>query len=85
MAFEPQNKWRNARRMAKMVWFLRLANVVDEATIREMHEEMKKQNVMRGILVSSSGFSRLAEQFAETRPIDLVGREKLQRLLRDAD
>jgi tetratricopeptide (TPR) repeat protein len=85
IAFEPQSKWRNARRMPKMVRYLRVTKAVDEATIREMHEEMKKQNITRGVLASSSGFSRLAEQFAETRPIDLVGREKLQQLLQRID
>jgi len=39
-------------------------------------------NIPRGILLTSSGFSRKAQDFAETRPIDLYGKEKLQDLLK---
>jgi tetratricopeptide (TPR) repeat protein len=80
---EHQTKWRNARKMPKLVWFLRTADMVDEQTIRNMNDELKKWNVNRGIIITSSTFSRMAAEFAENRPIELMNREKLQQLLKN--
>ncbi|MFO8063127.1 MAG: tetratricopeptide repeat protein [Spirochaetota bacterium] len=85
IAVESQSKWRNARKMPKLLWFLRVTNIVDEATTRAMHEEMKKQNIHRGVIVTSSTFSRVASDFVESRPIDLYDKEKLQSLLQQIE
>jgi hypothetical protein len=82
---EAQSKWRNARKIPKLIRFLRIAEMVDESAIRGLHEEMKKLNVTRGILVTSSTFSRLAMDFAESRPVELWNKDKLQELLKAAD
>ncbi len=82
VAVEHQSKWRNARKLPRMIRFFRVTDVIDEATIRNLHEEMKKQNITRGLVVTSSSFSRLAQDFAETRPIDLVDGSKLAELLK---
>ncbi len=82
---ESQSKWRNARRVPKLVRILRSPDIVDEATVRAFHEEMKNINVTRGIIVTSSGFSRTAEGFVESRPVELWGKHKLQELLKSAD
>jgi restriction endonuclease Mrr len=42
---------------------------------------MKEQSITRGIVVTSSTFSRKASDFAETRPIDLYGKDRLQQML----
>lgn len=85
VAVENQSKWRNARKLPKMIRFFRVTDVIDEATIRNLHEEMKKQNITRGLVVTSSSFSRLAQDFAETRPIDLVDGSRLAELLKKAN
>ena len=46
---------------------------------------MKKQSIIRGIVVTSSGFTRTALEFAESRPIELIGKEKLEQFLAEAD
>jgi hypothetical protein len=43
---------------------------------------MKKFSVQRGVMLSSSNFSRVAMDFVESRPIDLVDKDKLQELLK---
>ena len=43
---------------------------------------MKKDNISRGIVVTSSNFTRKAIEFAETRPIDLVNKEQLSAVLK---
>lgn len=82
IAVEAQSKWRNARKMPKLLRFMRVTDTVDESSIRTVHEEMKKQNVTRGVVLTSSVFSRMAIEFAQTRPIELHNKEQLQELLK---
>ena len=42
---------------------------------------MRKARIARGAIYASSGFSRSAREFAESRPIELHGREQLQQIL----
>jgi len=81
IAVEPTSKWRNTRVMPKMLRFLRNANAIDDSTVRNMHEAMRHEKITRGVIVSSSPFSREATEFAESRPVDLYGKDKLQALL----
>lgn len=77
-------KWRNARKMPKLLRFFRVNDLIHESSVRTFHEEMRTMNIPRGIMLSSSAFSKRALEFAETRPIDLVGKEKLQDILKNA-
>ena len=81
VAVESTSKWRNARSMPKLIRYLRLAEIIDEPAVRDVHEEMRKQGITRGLIVTSSTFSRLAQDYAEGRPIDLYGKDRLQSLL----
>ncbi len=82
VAMEAQSKWRNTRNLPILIRFLRGTESIDEGTVRVLHEEMKKQSVTRGVLVCSSTFSRLAQEFVESRPIDLQNKDRLQELLK---
>ncbi|HOV37896.1 MAG TPA: tetratricopeptide repeat protein [Spirochaetales bacterium] len=82
LGVEAQSKWRNARKIPKLLRFLRTTEPIDESAVRSLHEEMKQLNVTRGIVLTSSSFSRLALEFAESRPIELIGKEKLLELLK---
>ena len=81
IALEQNSKWRNARRVPTLIRIYRVSEVLDLSTVRQIHEDMKKMKVMRGMVVTSGRYSKAATDFAETRPIDLVDREKLQKLL----
>jgi tetratricopeptide (TPR) repeat protein len=81
LAVEPQSKWRNARKLPRLIRFFRVTEVIDESTVRGLHEEMKQQNINRGLIVTSATFSRVAMDFAESRPIDLYDKDKLQEML----
>lgn len=85
IAVEAESKWRNARKLPRLIRFYRISDVIKDATVRQIHEEMKKLNVNRCVIFTTSGFSKLAHDFAETRPIDLFGKEKLQELLVKAE
>jgi tetratricopeptide (TPR) repeat protein len=81
IAAESESKRRNVRKTTRMIWFLRVPETITDSAARSLLETMRKNNVPRGLIFASSGFSRTAREFAETRPIDLYGRESLQKAL----
>jgi tetratricopeptide (TPR) repeat protein len=82
---EGDGKWKNARKTTVLLRILRSAEVVDEPAIRAFYEEIKNANVARGILVSSSTFSRAAGTFVENRPMELWNKDKLLGILRNTE
>ncbi len=82
VAVDTETKWRGAKKIPLMIWFLRVPELVQEAETRAIHEAMKKASVGRGMIVTSSGFSRKAREFSESRPVNLVSKEKLQSMLK---
>lgn len=81
VAGEAQTKWRNQRRQPKLIHFLRLTEPVEEAVLRDFLELLKAENITRGVVITSSTFTRMAQLFAENRPIDLYDKTVLQKLL----
>lgn len=84
IAEEASSNWRNTRKQPRLIHFLRIPEMVEESRIRSLHEEMKNQNLTRCILVTSSGFTRMATTYAESRPIELFNKDKLQALLQSS-
>ena len=82
IAADADTKMRNQRKIPRLIRYLRVAEMIPESTVRSLHEEMKTMNIPRGVLFSSSNFSRKAAEFAETRPIDLYNKDHLQKLLK---
>jgi tetratricopeptide (TPR) repeat protein len=78
-------KWLNARKMPRLIRLLRVPDLVDETTVRALLENMKKLNLTRAAIVTSSGFSRTALDFANSRPIDLINKDQLQEILDKVD
>lgn len=78
---EANTKWRNQRQLPTLIHYLRVTEPLEEATVRDFNELLRTQNLTRGIIVTSSNFSRMAQLFAENRPIELFDRDKLQQLL----
>lgn len=78
-------KWRNVRKMPRLILFYRDPNMIEDSFLRTLQEEMKKQSIIRGIVITSSGFTRTALEFAESRPLELIGREKLELMLKSVN
>jgi tetratricopeptide (TPR) repeat protein len=78
-------KWLGAKKLPRVYRFLRTPEVLDDAPIRSILDQMKKLGVVRGAIVTSSGFTRTAMDFAENRPVEIIGKEQLQGLLNQAD
>ncbi len=81
IASEAESKWRNARKMPKIIWFLRVTEMVNETNIRIILEKMKNLKITRSIIITSANFSRMAIEYAESRPIELYDKERLKDLL----
>jgi tetratricopeptide (TPR) repeat protein len=80
--YDTDSKRLGTRKMPRLLRFYRTAENLDESAVRATLEEMKKANAVRGLIVTSSTFTRKALDFAENRPVDLVNRERLQDLLK---
>jgi tetratricopeptide (TPR) repeat protein len=75
------DKWMAAKKIPTLVRFLRVSDNLDESAVRSLLDQMKKLGVVRGSIVTSSGFSRTALEFAENRSVELVTKDKLQEML----
>jgi tetratricopeptide (TPR) repeat protein len=78
-------QWRNTRKFPKFLRILRVPDTIDLPSVREFHEQMRKAGVNRGYFITSSTFTRSAYAFTESRPIDLIPRERLQEMLEKAE
>ena len=82
IALETESRWRNVRQRPRLCWFTRIAEPVNETTVRKLTERMKRQNINLGMLAASSPFTRTAAAFAESRPVRLVDKESLQEIMK---
>ncbi len=74
-------KWLGAKKLPRLVRFLRISDNVDDTAVRSLIDQMKKLGVVRGGIVTSAGFTRTALEFAENRSVELYTKEKLQEML----
>ncbi|MEM5948000.1 tetratricopeptide repeat protein [Spirochaetia bacterium 38H-sp] len=85
IAIEANKDWRNTKSIPKLIRILRKTEILDESAARNLYESLRQQNIMAGIIITSSPISNLAKQFAETRPIYLYDMEKLRQILKKID
>jgi tetratricopeptide (TPR) repeat protein len=78
-------KWRNVRKAPRLFRFFRSPDPVDESKIRAILDDAKRQNMVRSAVFTSSGFTRGALEYADSRPVELFNKEKLQALLHRID
>ncbi len=70
-------KWRNIKVQSTLINFFRMPEPVDEPYMRTFIEEMRKLNIIKGIIYSTSNFTRKALSFIENRPVDIVTKEQM--------
>jgi len=76
------DKWLGTKKMPRLLKFFRVSDPIDDSVIRSLLDHMKKLGVIRGVIVTSSVFTRTAVEFAENRPVELYNKEQLQELLK---
>ncbi len=80
-ALEPQSRWRDAKRTTIIARVYRSAEAISYDDIRGLYDSMRKINAMRSICITANKFTKSAIEFAQIRPIDLVDKEELTKLL----
>lgn len=75
-------KWRNVKKMPKVLLFFRTSDPIEEGPLRDVAEEIRKLGANKCYVVTNTAFTRAAISFAETRPYELVGKDQLQALLK---
>lgn len=71
-------KWEDA----VLFRFVRTTGQVGELIVRDLHERTKDLHAGRGLCVTAGSFSEGAKAFVEARPIDLVDKEGLDKVLK---
>lgn len=79
---ETEGKWRNTRRSNKIIRILRTTDTINDKLLRQLHEKMKPKNANRVVIISTGDYSQSAMDFSNTRPIELIGKGDLVKLLR---
>jgi tetratricopeptide (TPR) repeat protein len=74
-------KWRNVRKMPRLIRFYRSPDPVDEPKVRSILDDAKDSNISRAALITSAEFTRSALDYANSRPVELFNKEKLQTML----
>jgi HJR/Mrr/RecB family endonuclease len=59
--------------------------MIEEDNVRDLHEKMREIGASRAGIVTNTQFTRMSINFAETRPLDLFDKDKLQTLLSKID
>ena len=76
-------KWMNVRKQPRLFIYSRDSAIISDTFLRSLHEQMKTQNVVRAVVITSSGFSSAAMTFAENRPIELIDKDKFETMLKN--
>ena len=79
-----KESWMSGRKQVFRLDFYRNADPVNDGAIRKMAEDIKTSNYIKAIIFSSSGFTKAAENYADGRPIVLIGKDQLELILSKA-
>ena len=71
-----------SRKPPRLVRIYRSPDLIDEGKIRSILDDAKQQNMGRAVIMTSCGYSRPALEYAESRPVELVSKDKFINLLR---
>lgn len=79
-----ESDWKSVRKQMTLICFFRETDPLEDTVVRKLLDEAKKVGCVKLIVCTSSGFTSTATGFAESRPIELIGREKLEQILAKA-
>ncbi len=81
---QKSDDWMNVRKQLFLVVFSRDTNAMEDSAIRQFLDQAKSTNCSKAIVCASAGFTSSSTGFAENRPVELVGKEKLEQILAKA-
>lgn len=79
-----EDNWMSNRKQLFLVRFYRNPEPIDDAAVRETLDLSKSMKCQNAYMLSSADFTKSALKFAENRPIELMGKEKLEAVLQKA-
>jgi len=82
VAVEMEGKWRNARQSNRIIRVIRSTETVPESLLRRLHESMKTKNATRVMIITTGDVSPQGVEFANSRPIEILGKKELIDLLK---
>jgi tetratricopeptide (TPR) repeat protein len=85
LAYESRGRGREEISLMQVIRIFRIPEPVGVDALKELYDQMKRINALRGICITASKFSRSAIDFAQSRPIELVDKDELSRLLHQMD
>lgn len=81
---QKKDDWMNVRKQLYLIDFYRDTEPLEDAEIRQILDISKSLNCTKAIVCTSAGFTSSASGYAENRPIELIGKEKLEQILAKA-
>ncbi|MCI1208017.1 MAG: tetratricopeptide repeat protein [Treponema sp.] len=82
IATEKKNDdWMSMRKQTFLLRFYRDSEPIPDTEVRNVVERVKAKNCTKGTICTSTGFTRSAVGYAENRPVELIGKEKLEKFL----
>ncbi len=81
---QKSDDWMNVRKQLFLLVFSRDTDAMDDAAIRQFLDTAKTSGYTKAIVCASAGFTSSATGFAENRPVELVGKDRLEQILTKA-
>ena len=80
---ESNNGWINLKKKLKIMRIYRSCDPIDERQVREIADFIKSKEYFKAFVISSGGFSERAIAFAQERPLELIDKNELQKILKN--
>jgi tetratricopeptide (TPR) repeat protein len=80
---EGNAKWRNERKKPKLIHIYRKSTPVEDGILRKVHDTMRQKEIIKAVVMTSSGFTKQALAFAQERPIELIDKNGLQNIIKN--
>lgn len=75
-------QWRNVKRMPKIIQYHRISENIDDNVLRPLADALQRMQGNRVVVVTNTGFTRSAYNYAENRPFTLIPKDGLVNLLK---
>jgi len=76
-----EDSWMAVKKMVSLLRFYREPKPIEESIVIDSIESLRKTSAMKSYIFSPSGFSTSAKRYIESRPVELVDKPKLEKIL----
>lgn len=80
---ENNNGWINLKKKLKIMRVYRTSDPIEERQIREIADFIKAKEYFKAFIISAAGFTERAIAFAQERPLELIDKNELQKILKN--